>query len=64
MVEKKGILMRDKPYFMENPDWYYFDENEWCYKLTDAAPPDAVDSYREFYDNTEEIDGVEIVHKY
>lgn len=56
--------MRDKPYFMENPDWYYFDENEWCYKLTDAAPPDAVDSYREFYDNTEEIDGVEIVHKY
>lgn len=37
------------PYFMENKDWYYFDEEEFCYKLTDKAPKEAVKSYEEFY---------------
>ena len=39
----------DKPYFMTNRDWYYFDEKEFCYKLTEAAPPKAQESYKEFY---------------
>lgn len=40
-----------KPYFMENKEWYYFDEENFCYKLTDKAPKKAIESYKEFYDN-------------
>ena len=40
----------DKPYFLENEDWFYFDEEEWCYKLTDKAPQKAVESFKEFYE--------------
>ena len=43
----------DKPYFMSNEDWFYFDEGEWRYKLTDAAPEEARKSYEEFYNMIE-----------
>lgn len=43
-------MTTEKPYFLENEEWYYFDEDEFCYKLTDKAPKKAVDSYNEFYD--------------
>lgn len=43
---------QDRPYFMDNPEWYYFDANEWCYKLTDKAPEAARESYAEFYETT------------
>lgn len=39
----------EKPYFMENKEWYYFDEKEFKYKLTDKATPKAVESYKKFY---------------
>lgn len=39
----------EKPYFMNNAEWYYFDETEWKYKLTDKATKKAVESYYEFY---------------
>ena len=39
----------DRPYFMNNPEWYYWDEKEWKYKLTDKAPKEAIDSYNDFY---------------
>lgn len=42
--------MQGKPYFMNKPDWYYFDEVEWKYKLTDKAPEKARRSYEEFYE--------------
>lgn len=38
-----------EPYFMKNKEWYYFDEKEFCYKLTDKAPEEAKKSYKEFY---------------
>ena len=38
-----------EPFFMSNPAWYYFDEDEFCYKLTDQAPEKAKQSYDEFY---------------
>lgn len=38
-----------EPYFMKNKEWYYFDEEEFCYKLTDKAPEEAKKSYAEFY---------------
>lgn len=48
----------DKPYFMENPEWFYFDENEYRYKLTDKAPEKAVRSYEEFYNRIEPADDI------
>ena len=47
---------RNEPYFMLNEDWYYFDEEDWCYRLTDKAPKEAVESYTEFYSEEIEID--------
>lgn len=41
--------MMDKPYFMKNKEWFYFDVEEFKYKLTEKAPQEAVDSYEEFY---------------
>lgn len=38
-----------EPYFMEKKEWFYFDEDEFCYKLTDKAPKKARESYKEFY---------------
>ena len=46
--------MKERPYFMSNQAWYYFDKTDFCYKLTDSAPPKAVESYYEFY-RTQEI---------
>lgn len=39
-----------QPYFMNNKEWYYFDELNMMYKLTDIAPQKAIDSYKEYYD--------------
>ena len=41
--------LTNEPFFMSNKEWFYFDEKEWCYKLTDKAPKKAVESYKEFY---------------
>ncbi|NLK84570.1 MAG: hypothetical protein GX278_01205 [Aeromonadales bacterium] len=38
-----------EPYFMTNKEWYYHDVENWCLKLTDKAPQNAIDSYNEFY---------------
>ncbi|MCQ2507245.1 MAG: hypothetical protein MJ097_00480 [Dorea sp.] len=45
----------DEPFFMTNDDWYYFDGKEKRYKLTEEAPEEAVDSYKEFYNLLEEV---------
>lgn len=41
--------MIEEPYFISNREWYYFDEHEFCYKLTDKATDKAKESYKEFY---------------
>lgn len=46
--------MMDMPYFFENEDWYYYDEEADMYKLTDNAPQKAIDSYNEFYNDNED----------
>lgn len=48
------MIIDERPYFLTNKDWYYFDEEKWCYKLTDKAPQKAIDSYNEFYKQLEE----------
>lgn len=42
-------MILKKPYFMKNKEWYYWDENEWKYKLTDKASQEAIESYKKFY---------------
>lgn len=39
----------EKPYFLTDNSWYYYDEDEGIYKLTDKAPEEAIESYNEFY---------------
>lgn len=41
--------MKEEPYFLSNKEWFYFDEQAFCYKLTDKAPKEAVKSYKGFY---------------
>ena len=41
----------NKPYFMNNKEWYYWEYKEWKYKLTDKASEKAVKSYNQFYKN-------------
>ena len=49
-------MKRTMPKFMENPEWYYMDEEnpfykqygDACYMLTDKAPKEAVESYLEY----------------
>ncbi len=43
----------EKPYFMSNKEWYYHDEENMMYKLTDKANEKARKSYEEFYRKVE-----------
>lgn len=43
----------EEPYFMKNNEWFYFDEENLMYKLTDKAPDKAKKSYEEFYKELE-----------
>lgn len=39
----------EKPFFMENKEWFYFDEDKMQYVLTKKATEKAKKSYKEFY---------------
>jgi len=45
-----------RPYFMKNKDWYYYDEKEGIFKLTDKATKEAIESYEEFYSEDDTIE--------
>lgn len=53
-------MILNEPYFLTNESWYYYDEDELMYKLTDEAPPKARESYAEFYAET---DGDEVIDR-
>lgn len=44
----------EMPYFLNNEEWYYYDEDEEMYKLTDKAPKEAIESYDAFYNDLNE----------
>lgn len=45
----EGILVAIVIYkFMENKDWYYFDEETMKFKLTEKATKEARESYKEY----------------
>ena len=56
MAIKTGVdkMNLPEPYFMKNKEWFYFDENQFRYVLTSKAPPKAIESYNEFYN---QVDG-------
>lgn len=39
----------EKPYFMQNKEWYYFDFDKKKFVLTDKATYKAKKSYKAFY---------------
>ena len=39
----------EKPFFMTNKEWFYFDEDKMKYFLTEKATEKAKKSYEEFY---------------
>lgn len=43
------------PYFMKNEKWYRFDEELEKYVLTDEAPQKAKESYKEFYEDSDDM---------
>lgn len=43
-------MIFEEPYFLSNPEWYYHDEADGRYHLTEKAPQKAKESYDEFYD--------------
>lgn len=51
MVKTERIyeMITELPYFLENKEWYYYDDEEGKYKLTDKATEEAKKSYEEFY---------------
>lgn len=46
----------EKPLFMTNSEWYYFDDIEWKYKLTDNATEDAKKSYGDYYSSLGQLE--------
>ena len=42
-------MTREKPVFMSNKEWFYFDEDKMQYFLTEKATEKAKKSYKEFY---------------
>lgn len=49
------MTINEEPYFLSNKDWYYYDEEEFCYKLTDKASKEAIESYEDFYSNFDDM---------
>lgn len=50
----------ERPYFLSDPSWYEYDEDEGIYRLTDKAPEEARKSYDEFYETLDKLDyGIE-----
>ncbi len=47
-------IRMERPFFMNNEKWYYYDYEELIYKLTDEAPKKAKESYKEYYKKIEE----------
>lgn len=45
--------MQDMPYFMTNPEWFYFDGER--FRLTKKAPEAARASLRDFYEGEAEM---------
>jgi len=48
-------MINERPYFLSNEEWYYYDKEEFCYKLTNKATKEAIKSYEEFYSSSDDV---------
>ena len=57
IMEAVLVEKLDKPYFMTNSEWYYFDNDDKNrgVKLTDKAPAEAVKSYEEYCEKIKNV---------
>lgn len=53
-TSKSNSIGKNKPYFMTNSNWYFFDESTYRFYLHDDAPLEAVKSYKRFYSLSDE----------
>ena len=44
----------EEPYFMKNPEWFYLDETQFKYVLTDKVTEKAKKSYEDYYENLDD----------
>lgn len=51
----------EPPFFLTNKEWYYYDDKEGRYKLTDKAPEEAKKSYEKHYTTEHTEDGAVIL---
>ena len=49
------MTQKELPFFMSNPAWYVLDIESGRYRLTPAAPVEAVKSYEEYYEAIENL---------
>lgn len=49
--------MQDKPYFMNNKEWYEFDFEKRRFVLTEKAPEKAKKSIEDFYESLKKEHG-------
>ena len=49
--------MQDRPYFMKNKEWYFFDYKKRVFVCTDKAPNEAKQSLVDFYKVEKELTG-------
>ena len=49
------MIIDKEPYFLSNKEWFYYDEEEFCYKLTSKATKEAIESYEDFYNNFDDM---------
>lgn len=46
------MILAERPKFMENEDWYDFDDKEYfVYVLTENAPKEVYDSYEQYLED-------------
>lgn len=46
----------NKPFYMTNESWFYHDDESGRDVLTDKAPPEAVKSYKEYWEALDKQD--------
>jgi hypothetical protein len=47
VASNEGMTI-EKPYFQQNPEWFYYDEKKGILSLTDKAPQEAYASYEQW----------------
>ncbi len=53
-IDLEDYLIKEKPYFLQNPQYVYWDLEEKRFQIRESAPDDVIDSYEAFYEVEEQ----------